>query len=72
MMAIRGLTFLPMVFNVWMKGVTFVGFFSYGNARKLVLAISEIYELYDIWWGWGYGGWLSIGALRIQRMSGLS
>ena len=53
MMAIRGLTFHPMVLNVWMKGVTFVGFFSYGNATKLVLAISEIYELWGLAIHWG-------------------
>ena len=48
MMIIRGLTFHPVVFNVYMMGVIFVCFSSYGNIEESIMAIGEFYELYGV------------------------
>lgn len=48
-MLIRGVIVHTSGFSVWMRGLDFVGFFSYGIVGEYVMTVGEFYELCDFW-----------------------
>ena len=69
MTVIRGLTFPPTIFNIWMKGsyLFFFVFFPYSSIWESIMAVHDFYKLHGVWWVWEMDVWLSMKGPTIHN-----